>query len=189
MNRDLTARLSSIELTFRHGTALATMDVYREDRLVESSGATYLVLDFGIEERIMHMQEDRADDEQQWEITGQIAVEMQRINPDTGIGRAKAFYRQASNTQGEYEVWTGWTIVPGPRRPADALEAAPAEAQPPELDMAELVCVMCAYEQIDPQPVVQVDLDGGGHCASHVGENPPDPDDEVMTEFEQDWLT
>lgn len=167
----------SIDITFRGEVALRRADVWREDRLLSVlDDVTYLVLDFGVEERVEFMQAELAEEDQDWRSTGKVMIELQRIDPDTGDGLANAQFKEIAGDEGAVIAWYGWQLEPcSPRRPTAHLRT---DLDPTDLDEDEPVagerCLMCGSTD-----VVYHDADGTPRCASHVGESPPAPDDEV----------
>ncbi len=151
----------SIDVTLRNEMSLYSDTVWREDRLV-SGDSTYLVLDFGLEERVEHLQADRA--EQEWRPSGRVLVEIQAINPDTGEGLSLPTYKEISGEDGSVVAWSGWTLVAcSPRRPKDDQQVY-VEGQPEPGDR----CAMCG------DPAVYRDADDSPRCATHIGESPED---------------
>src|SRR3954447_15743738 len=85
----------SIDVTFRNEVKLWTVKCWREDRLYHAeTGATYIILDFGIEERLDHQEAELADDDRNWRPTGRVMVEIQQIDPTSGTGRALPMMRE-----------------------------------------------------------------------------------------------
>lgn len=157
----------SIDVTFRNATSLYTDTLWREDRLT-SGESTYLVLDFGMEERVDHLQADMGSD-QDWRPSGRVMVEIQAIDGATGEGLSLPTYKEISGEDGSVVAWHGWTLVPcSPRRPDD--QEAIVEGAPTPGDR----CLMCG------EPAVYRDADDSPRCASHVGESPEDGDVTVI---------
>lgn len=164
--------VSNIDITFRGDISLTTLDVWREDRLV-SGESTYLVLDFGMEERVENMDADKDEDDQEWRPSGRAMVEIQNIDPVTGEGQSLPTFKEIAGDEGAVSAWVGWELVPcSPRRPAaeqdsEAIDINSVDAAP------GAVCLMCGSAD-----VAYVETDGTARCSSHVGEAPElDPTD------------
>jgi len=157
-----------IDVTFRGEVNLTQLDVWREDRLTYGE-ATYLVLDFGLEEVLtLRLDEDENESDQSWVPSGALVVEIQRIDPATGEGLANPSYKEISGGDGGPITWTNWQLVPcSPRRQAaDAPSLEPIAVDSPVDEAAKVPCVICGA------PSVHCDAVGEGHCAAHVGESP-----------------
>jgi hypothetical protein len=154
----------SIDVTFRDDVALNSQTVWREDRIA-SAGSTYLVLDFGMEERAENLRaglDDEAD--VVWRPTGRMLVEIQRINPDTGEGLSLATFKEIAGEEGSVTTWNGWTLQPvSTRRPA-------ADFDPPlispDTDDEDERCLICGSPD-----VTYHDADGTPRCQQHIGES------------------
>lgn len=155
-----------VDFTFRGDVSLTNLDVWRQDRLVYGD-ATYLVLDFGMGEELRLRPEDAGDDDTVWMPTGGLVVEIQRIDPDTGLGLAEPTLKELSDASGQV-TWTNWQLIPcSPRRPPAEADSTPIDVDEPVT--GEVPCVMCGA------PSVQVDNAGDGHCPDHIGESPEWP--------------
>lgn len=165
----------SVEITFRGAVNLVAETVFREDRLLCRTGSeesTYLVLDFGFEETLVHgglaVIETEGDQPEAWELSGAVSVEVQRIDPETGEGLANAMFKTIAEDGGAPIAWSDWALLPvSPRR----TEPAPADEVlvPDEVPAEAAVCSMCG------EPAMFVDAAGQPLCAAHVGESPEEP--------------
>jgi len=167
MPDDLARRINrinapSIDVVFRDDISLTTRDVWREDDLYDSAGGCFRVLDFGVEERIAFQQGVLGDGEEQvWVPSGRVLVEIQRLDPETGLGLSEATFKEIAGEEGAVIAWYGWRLDPrSPRRPEPE---APVE----QLAMPGEVCLMCGSSD-----VVYHDADGTPRCKQHVGESP-----------------
>jgi hypothetical protein len=137
-HRGARLNVKSIELPFLVDTAdgptLAAADVWREDRLVCTSGPetkTYLVLDFAEQERKVTVGQLNQSTSGppitsktvDWVRTGIKLIQIQAIDPDTGEGLAHPMVRPVLPPPDEEEIdttWLGWTVLPvSPRRSAE----------------------------------------------------------------------
>lgn len=153
----------SIDVTFRDAVKLWTVKCWREDRLYHAdTDATYLILDFGIEERIDHQEADLDDDEQTWRPTGRVMVEIQQIDPEGGQGMALPMMREIADESSSVSAWVGWELDScSPRRPeAERVQIPDLIVHPDE------TCRLCGEK-----PVVYHDAEGSPRCQRHIGES------------------
>lgn len=190
--------IAFVDVLFAEGVSIVSRDVWREDLLHWTQTvplastttvadvdqhAVWKVLDFGVVERIRHLQADLAEEDQEWESTGSISIELQRLDDD-GFGLSEPVFREVSQHDGEQVIWHGWELEGcSPRRPHSAVAydgayrwehaVVDGETNLAQIDPAETPppCVMCG------EPSIQIDAGGFGHCEHHIGENPPLPDE------------
>lgn len=156
----------ALDVTFRDAVKLWTVKCWREDRLYHAAtDATYLVLDFGLEERLDHQEADLPADEQTWRPTGRVMVEIQQIVAATGEGLALPMMREIADESSSISAWVGWNLDPcSPRRTVDAVDP-----EQPTLDGQ--TCLLCG------DPAVYLDAEGSPRCQRHIGESERGPDD------------
>lgn len=151
----------SIDVTFRDAVKLWTVKCWREDRLYHpGTQMTYLILDFGIEERIDHQEGDLPEEDQTWRPTGRVMVEIQQINADTGAGMALPMMREIADESSSVSAWVGWELEPcSPRRTV-------AEVPNPDFVLPPgATCLLCG------DPAVYMDAERSPRCQRHIGES------------------
>jgi len=161
----------AIDITFRDAVKVWTVQCWREDKLYHlETGATYVILDFGIEERISHQEAELDQETQIWMPTGRVMVEIQQID-ESGGGMALPMMREIADEESSVSAWVGWELDPvSPRREVRNPDVPVPEDLEPE-GFGEN-CALCGSSE-----VVYHDAEGSPRCQQHIGESPRGPDD------------
>lgn len=118
--------------------AVSTVPIYREDRIM-ASGSCYLVLDFGLEEKLVTIGTLdptglTATGRTEYRRTGAYTFQIQLIDADTGEGLAVPSVRRYDPLEVRPE-WVDTVVVPcSPRRPAGGALPPPQPGQAIPLD-------------------------------------------------------